>query len=89
MSGMPSMLSMYNGVQEFGKVTFLKCWGGWGKEIGWMSYRQGSPRAAKTLKNLFKIHSLEKTLMLGGIGGSRRRGQQRMRCWMASLTRWT
>ena len=24
--------------------------------------------------------SLEKTLMLGGIGGRRRRGQQRMRC---------
>ena len=31
----------------------------------------------------------EKTLMLGGIGGRRRRGQQRMRCWMASLTQWT
>ena len=27
-----------------------------------------------------KTDSLEKTLMLGGIGGSRRRGQQRMRC---------
>ena len=50
-----------------------------------MSYRQGSPRAAKTLKNLFKIHSLEKTLMLGGIGGSRRRGQQRMR-WLDGIT---
>ena len=25
--------------------------------------------------------SLEKTLMLGGIGGRRRRGRQRMRCW--------
>ena len=34
--------------------------------------------------------SLEKTLMLGGIGGRRRRGRQRMRWldgWMASLTR--
>ena len=29
-----------------------------------------------------------KRLMLGGIGGRRRRGRQRMRCWMASLTRW-
>ena len=29
--------------------------------------------------------SLEKTLMLGGIGGSRRRGRQRMR-WMDSIT---
>ena len=27
-----------------------------------------------------KTDSLEKTLMLGGIGGRRRRGQQRMRC---------
>ena len=29
--------------------------------------------------------SLEKTLMLGGIGGSRRRGQQRMR-WLDGIT---
>ena len=27
-----------------------------------------------------KADSLEKTLMLGGIGGRRRKGQQRMRC---------
>ena len=27
-----------------------------------------------------KVDSLEKTLMLGGIGGRRRRGRQRMRC---------
>ena len=27
-----------------------------------------------------RADSLEKTLMLGGIGGRRRRGQQRMRC---------
>ena len=27
-----------------------------------------------------RIDSLEKTLMLGGIGGKRRRGRQRMRC---------
>ena len=36
-----------------------------------------------------RVDSLEKTLMLGGIGGRRRRGRQRMRGWMASLTRWT
>ena len=29
--------------------------------------------------------SLEKTLMLGGIGGKRRRGQQRMR-WLDDIT---
>ena len=27
-----------------------------------------------------RVDSLEKTLMLGGIGGRRRRGQQRIRC---------
>ena len=36
-----------------------------------------------------RVDSLEKTLMLGGIGGKMRRGQQRMRWWMASLTQWT
>ena len=32
-----------------------------------------------------RVDSLEKTLMLGGIGGRRRRGQQRMR-WRDSIT---
>ena len=32
-----------------------------------------------------RADSLEKTLMLGGIGGSRRRGQQRMR-WLEGIT---
>ena len=32
-----------------------------------------------------KVDSLEKTLMLGGIGGKRRRGQQRMR-WLDGIT---
>ena len=37
-----------------------------------------------------RVDSSEKTLMLGGIGGRRRRGQQRMKCLgMASLTWWT
>ena len=36
-----------------------------------------------------RVDSLEKTLMLGGIGGRRRRGRQRMRWLVASLTRWT
>ena len=36
-----------------------------------------------------RVNLLEKTLMLGGIGGRRRRGRQRIRWWMASLTRWT
>ena len=34
---------------------------------------------------LRKVDSLEKTLMLGGIGGRRRRGRQRMR-WLDGIT---
>ena len=34
-----------------------------------------------------RADSLEKTLMLGGIGGRRRRGQQRMR-WLDGITDW-
>ena len=32
-----------------------------------------------------RVESLEKTLMLGGIGGRRRRGRQRMR-WLNGIT---
>ena len=32
-----------------------------------------------------RVDSLEKTLMLGGIGGRRRRGQQRLR-WLDGIT---
>ena len=32
-----------------------------------------------------RVDSLEKTLMLGGIGGRRRRGQQKMR-WLDDIT---
>ena len=34
---------------------------------------------------LLRVDSLEKTLMLGGIGGKRRRGRQRMR-WLDGIT---
>ena len=36
---------------------------------------------------LRSVDSLEKTLMLGGIGGRRRRGRQRMR-WLDGITDW-
>ena len=35
-----------------------------------------------------RVDSLEKTLMLRGIGGRRKRGRQRMR-WLDSINRWT
>ena len=38
---------------------------------------------------MWRTDLLEKILMLGKIEGRRRRGQQRMRWWMASLTWWT
>ena len=34
-----------------------------------------------------RVDSLERTLMLGGIGGRRRRGRQRMR-WLDGITDW-
>ena len=38
---------------------------------------------------MWRVDSFEKTLMLGGIEGRRKRGRQRMDGWMASLTQWT
>ena len=34
---------------------------------------------------MWRVHSLEKTLMLGGIGGRKKRGRQRMR-WLDGIT---
>ena len=34
-----------------------------------------------------RVDSLEKTLMLGGTGGRRKRGRQRMR-WLDGITNW-
>ena len=34
-----------------------------------------------------RVDSLEKTMMLGGIGGRRRKGRQRMR-WLDDITEW-
>ena len=38
---------------------------------------------------MWRVDSLENTLMLGGIGGRRRRDDPRGAGWMASRTRWT
>ena len=39
--------------------------------------------------HMWRADSLEKTLMLGGIGGRRRRGNRVWDGWMSSPTRWT
>jgi len=47
---------------------------------------QVSPSGFKIFGHLMRrVDSLEKTLMLGGIGGKRRRGRQRMR-WLDGIT---
>ena len=61
------------------------------KEIGPRCYLEGMMLKLKLqyfghLKR--RVDSLEKTLMLGGIGGRRRRGRQRMRWLDGIATRW-
>ena len=66
------------------------------KEINWSILKEISPgcslegRMLKLKLQYFghlmrRVDSLEKTLMLGRIGGRRRRGQQRMR-WLDGIT---
>ena len=51
--------------------------------IGWTDVEAETPNTFCHLMR--RADSLEKTLMLGGIGGRRRRGQQRMR-WLDGIT---
>ena len=53
----------------------------------WMFFRRTDAKAeTPVLWHLMRrVDSLEKTLMLGGIGGRRRRGRQRMR-WLDGTT---
>ena len=44
-----------------------------------------NPEDLTLCRQVRRVDSLEKTLMLGGIGGRRRRGQQRMR-WLDGIT---
>ena len=56
-------------------------------EQSWVFFgRNGAKAETPVLCHLMqRVDSLEKTLMLGGIGGRRRRGQQRMR-WLDGIT---
>ena len=54
--------------------------------IGRTDAKAETPILCEVLKLLMRrVDSLEKTLMLGGTGGRRRRGQQRMR-WLDGIT---
>ena len=48
-----------------------------------IGFHKGTPGNAFSLGD--RVDSLEKTLMLGGIAGKRRRGQQRIR-WLDGIT---
>ena len=63
------------------------CWKGWSDLISGISL-EGMMLKLKLQyfgHLMRRVDSLEKTLMLGGIGGRRRRGQQRMR-WLNGIT---
>jgi len=52
----------------------------------WSSLKLMSIKSVMPSSHLMqRVDSLEKTLMLGGIGGKRRRGRQRMR-WLDGIT---
>ena len=53
----------------------------------WVFFGRNDPKAETPIlwPPHAKSYSLEKTLMLGGIGGRRRRGRQRMR-WLDGIT---
>ena len=51
----------------------------------WVFFGRSDAKAETPVLLMRRVDSLEKTLMLGGIGGRRRRGQQRMR-WLDAIT---
>ena len=50
----------------------------------WVFFGRNDAKAETPCHLIRRIDSLEKTLMLGGIGGRRRRGRQRMR-WLDGI----
>ena len=55
----------------------------------WDFFGRNDAKAETPVLLMQRVDSLEKTLMLGGIGGRRRRDDRGWDGWMASLTRWT
>ena len=57
------------------------------KDQPWVFFEKDDAKAETPILGhlMRRVDSLEKTLMLGGIGGRRRRGRQRMR-WLDGIT---
>ena len=56
------------------------------RDWSWDFFGRNDAKAETPVLHLMRrVDSLEKTLMLGGIGGRRKRGQQRMR-WLDGIT---
>ena len=77
----------------FGKLNMCNVWStkrfsqsilkiGPGCSLGWLMLKLKLQYFGHLMR---RVDSLEKTLMLGGTGGRRRRGQQRMR-WLFGIT---
>ena len=58
---------------------------GHSKDQPWVFFGRNDAKLQYFGHLMRRVDSLEKTLMLGGIGGRRRRGQQRMR-WLDGIT---
>ena len=70
----PRIERLEKGDARYGKFVVEPLERGFGQTLG------------NSLRHLMRrVDSLEKTLMLGGIGGRRRRGRQRMR-WLYGIT---
>ena len=68
---------MFKGYRSLGTRQKLYVWEGKGQS--WQS------RLGQIAQGMRRADSLEKTLMLGGIGGRRRRGRQRV-SWLDGIT---
>ena len=91
------LLGTYEGVELLDHSNMIAVWYRWTARISNLSILKGiSPGISlegmmlKLKLQYFghlirRVDSLEKTLMLGGIGGRRRRGRQRMR-WLDGIT---
>jgi len=67
----------------------LACCNSWGRKESvtteWLNWTELNSVSVLYISSHVRVYSWEKTLMLGGIGGRRRRGRQKMR-WLDGIT---